>query len=59
MYSIRHYKNNVLELKRWLSGQKHALLLQRTQVQVPEPTWWLTTILTSSSKGPGTLFWPP
>jgi hypothetical protein len=28
---------------RWLSNSEYLLLLQKTQVQVPVPTWWFTT----------------
>jgi hypothetical protein len=28
----------------WLSGEEHWLLFQRSWVQIPATTWWLTTI---------------
>jgi hypothetical protein len=31
-------------LERWLRGGEHWLLFQRTGVQFPATTWWLTTI---------------
>jgi hypothetical protein len=31
-------------LERWLSGDEHRLLFQRSWVQFPAPIWWLTTI---------------
>lgn len=34
---------------RHLSAQKHWLLLHRAHIQFQEPTWWLTTICTSST----------
>lgn len=33
------------------------LLLQRTWVPFPTPTWWLTTACNSSSRESDTLFW--
>jgi hypothetical protein len=38
-----------LGLERQLSGYEHQLLFQRTLVQVPATTWWITTICNSSS----------
>lgn len=40
---------------RWLSGEEHCLLFQRTRVQSPAPTWCLTTVCSYSSRGPDTL----
>jgi hypothetical protein len=42
-------------LERWLSGLEHELIFQRTQVQFPAPTWWLTTVCNPSSRGSDTL----
>lgn len=36
-------------LERWPSGWEHWLPLQRIWILSPEPTWWFTTICTSSS----------
>ena len=33
-----------------LQWQEHLLLLQRTQIQFPAPTWQLTTVCNSSFK---------
>ncbi|EDL25760.1 RIKEN cDNA 1110032A03, isoform CRA_a [Mus musculus] len=41
----------MLGLERWLRGQEHWLLLQRTGVQFPVPTGQLTPICHSSSSG--------
>jgi hypothetical protein len=51
-------KQNNEGLERWLSSSEHWLLLQRTKVQFPVPTLWLTTMCNSSPKGSNTLFWP-
>ena len=37
-------QTNKQELERWLSGEEPWLLFQRTWVQFPATTWWLTTI---------------
>lgn len=42
-----------------LSGQKQFLLLERVHVQLPEPTWWLTTVCNSSSRESNALFQSP
>jgi hypothetical protein len=39
------------EMKKWPSGKDNWLLFQRTQVQFPEPTQWLTTVYNYSSMG--------
>ena len=46
-------------LGRWLSSSECWFLLQRTQVWFPASTWWLTTVLSSSSRGSHPFFWPP
>jgi hypothetical protein len=33
------FKNVGLEIVRWLNDGEHLLLLQKTQVQIPAPTW--------------------
>lgn len=38
-------------LKSRFRGQECILLLQRTLVQTPAPTWWLPTLCNSSSRG--------
>ena len=35
---------------KWLTGQEHWLLLQKTQVQFPAPTWQLATTCNSRSR---------
>jgi hypothetical protein len=45
--------------ERWLSSKEHLLLLQRTQVQYPTPTWYFTTNCNSSTWGSKTLFCLP
>jgi hypothetical protein len=40
--------------ERWLSGEEHQLLLQKTRVQFPALTWWLTTVY--NSREPNALF---
>jgi hypothetical protein len=37
-------KKIISNLERWFSGQEHWLLFQRSWVQIPATTWWLTTI---------------
>ena len=44
--------------ERWFSRKKRWLLLDRTWVQFPAPTWWLTAICSSSSRRSNALFWP-
>jgi hypothetical protein len=39
LFSLKHKK--IWGLERWLSG--HWLLFQRSWVQIPATTWWLTT----------------
>lgn len=41
----------IQEIKRWLSRQEHWLLLLKTGVQFPGPTWHSSTICNSSLKG--------
>jgi len=41
-----------------LFQQEHTLLLQRTRVCFPAPTWQLTTSHNCSSRASGTVFWP-
>jgi hypothetical protein len=43
-------------LQKWLHGQKHWLLFQRTGIQIPGPTWQLTTVCNSSIRGLNALF---
>jgi hypothetical protein len=38
-----HYKK-IQGLERWRSSKEHRLLFQRSWVQFPATTWWLTTI---------------
>lgn len=40
-----------------LQGSRSRLLFQRTQIQVPEPTRWFTTIHNSSSTRSDAVFW--
>jgi hypothetical protein len=47
-----HEKNN--KLWGWRNG---SVLLPRPQVQFPAPTWWLTMICDSSSRGADALLW--
>jgi len=37
-------RNGKQGLERWLSGKEHRLLFQRSWVQFPATTWWLTAI---------------
>lgn len=46
-------------LVRWLSGFECGLFFQSTQVQCPAPSWCLTTIYNSNSKGPSALLCSP
>lgn len=46
----------------WISGsavKKHVLILQRTEVQSPAPTWWLTIVYNSTSRVSNAPFWLP
>jgi hypothetical protein len=45
------YRSQFWTEESWLSHPEHWLLFQRTQVQIPAPTWQLTTVHSSSSKG--------
>lgn len=44
-------------LDRWLRGGEHLILLQRTQVWYPVPTWLFTDTYNCIFRGPRTLFW--
>lgn len=44
------------ELGRWLTSEEDLLFLQKTRVQFPAPTQWLTAVHNSSSKGSNALF---
>lgn len=37
-------------LENWFRGSEYLLLLQKTPVQFPAPTRWLTTMYNSSSR---------
>lgn len=43
-----------VELERWLRGQKHQLLFQGTDIQLPALTKWIKTICNSSYSGSNT-----
>lgn len=45
-----------LGLESWLTGKEHLMLLQKTWLWLPAPTWWLKTIYNSSSREPDSLF---
>ena len=43
-YSKTNQMKNQNGLERWLRGSEHWLLFQRSWVQFPATTWWLTAI---------------
>lgn len=51
------HQENKWGLQRWLGHYKSSLL-QRTELLVPAPTWWLVNAYESSSKGSDAIFWP-
>lgn len=53
------FKNQKLGLQRWLSCQNHLLFLQRTRVQFPALTQWLTIICDFNSRFSDSFFWLP
>lgn len=58
----RKFTSQNYEYKKWrLKGEglmRARLLFWRTWVQVPAPTWWLTTTYSSTFRGPDAFF-PP
>jgi hypothetical protein len=53
------YFKKCLGLEGWLRGWEYSVLLQRTRVLFPAPTWCLTVACISSSRGLDALLGPP
>lgn len=58
-YQLYFVIQRVLGLKRWLASQKHLSCLQKIQIEYPQSTWQVRTIVHSISRESNTVFCLP